>query len=331
MIPPLFIPNQALDTEVCKKARQYIKDQRAQEYRRLLYVALTRAEERLYICGWHKKRLPKEEECWYQIVKKAMESMTKDNEVTKRQFRIPTSNSTFLCGEGWRLCDEGEEKARDLSDYPDPETSLCLSYPSWLRTPAPREPESPPPLISSQPDTDDLAVNSPIDRSDPHRYQRGLLSHRLLELLPALSPEQRYAAGERLIHQIIPDLDGQEITQLIKDVLTVLEAPDCAPLFGPGSYAEVPIVGQIKGRTVSGQVDRLVITADHVLIADYKTHRHPPLSEDKVPIVYLKQMSLYHGLMQEIYPGKTCDCVLIWTDVPKAMRLSSSVLDRHRP
>ena len=39
-----------------------------EEYRRLLYVALTRAEDRLYVGGWQtgEKRVP--EDSWYSLV-----------------------------------------------------------------------------------------------------------------------------------------------------------------------------------------------------------------------------------------------------------------------
>ena len=175
-IPPLFIPNQSLDTKVCNKARQYMKDQRAREYRRLLYVALTRAEERLYICGWHNKRdtgnnkrddTPKEES-WYQIITHAM--MQKGTEI---QFTIPTSSSTSLRGQGWRLCDKDfiAKKTPDIPDHSDSEGSLAQnddSDLSWLRIPVSRESGSLP-LIPSQLDVDELPVNSPIDRIDPYR------------------------------------------------------------------------------------------------------------------------------------------------------------------
>jgi ATP-dependent helicase/nuclease subunit A len=101
-------------------------------------------------------------------------------------------------------------------------------------------------------------------------------------------------------------------------------------LFGPGSRAEVPIVGRLRiggdEVRVSGQVDRLVVTADWVLIADYKTNRPAPRSFGEVPPLYVRQLALYRAVLAKLYPGRAIRCALIWTEVPDLMELSSEAL-----
>ncbi len=113
--------------------------------------------------------------------------------------------------------------------------------------------------------------------------------------------------------------------------LAVLDDPAFAALFGPGSRAEVPIVGLIDSgggpQAVSGQVDRLVVAEDSVLVVDYKTNRPAPATEAEVAPVYLRQMAAYHTVLSKIYPDRRVDCALLWTDGPRLMQLSPAILD----
>jgi ATP-dependent helicase/nuclease subunit A len=116
-------------------------------------------------------------------------------------------------------------------------------------------------------------------------------------------------------------------------VLRLFDDPRFAPLFSPGSRAEVPIVGRVDrpGGTplaVSGQIDRLAVTAEAVLIADYKTNRPAPRTIADVPPAYVRQLALYRALLRKLYPDRPVRAVLVWTDVPDLMELSAEVLDR---
>jgi ATP-dependent helicase/nuclease subunit A len=99
-------------------------------------------------------------------------------------------------------------------------------------------------------------------------------------------------------------------------------------LFGPGSVAEVPLSGVIGGRVISGQVDRLLITASAVTILDFKSDRPAPAD---APSVYYRQMAAYRAAMQAIYPDRPVRCALLWTDGPQLMVLDDALLDRHAP
>ena len=118
---------------------------------------------------------------------------------------------------------------------------------------------------------------------------------------------------------------------LVDETLAVLDHPDFAPIFAPGSQAEVPVVALLGGRGLAGQIDRLVVTAEAVMIVDYKTLRPPPQDEASVPVAYLDQLAAYRAAVGAIYPGRQVRCALLWTEGPRLMPVSSALLDRHAP
>jgi ATP-dependent helicase/nuclease subunit A len=118
---------------------------------------------------------------------------------------------------------------------------------------------------------------------------------------------------------------------LLREVLFVLEHKDFAALFSLGSRAEVPIVGMLSGRSVVGQVDRLAVTQDSILIADFKTNRNPPRRIEEVQgsyVNYVKQLAAYRAVLMNLYPDRPVRAALIWTEVPDLMELSADLLDR---
>jgi ATP-dependent helicase/nuclease subunit A len=119
---------------------------------------------------------------------------------------------------------------------------------------------------------------------------------------------------------------------MVEQIRLVLEDPRFGELFAAGSRAEVPIVGRLPagGGTilVSGQVDRLAVTAGGVLIADYKTNRPAPRRAEDVPEAYVKQLALYRAVLGRIYPQQPVRAALLWTGVPDLMEISAQALDR---
>jgi ATP-dependent helicase/nuclease subunit A len=114
--------------------------------------------------------------------------------------------------------------------------------------------------------------------------------------------------------------------------MRVLRDPRFRDLYGANSRAEVPIVGnvQIAGATfrVSGQVDRLAVTANAVLIADFKSNRPAPQRIDEVPAGYIRQLALYRAVLARLYPHRPVRCAVIWTETADLMELSAAALDR---
>jgi ATP-dependent helicase/nuclease subunit A len=154
-----------------------------------------------------------------------------------------------------------------------------------------------------------------------------LIIHRLLQTLPDLPPERRRVAAEHLVARSGAVLATEERVDIVTETLRVLSAPAFAALFGPGSLAEVPIVGTVGRHAVSGQVDRLLVAPGEVVIIDYKTNRPPPATPDNVDPTYIFQMGVYKGALAQIYPGRRIRCVLLWTNTPTIMELDPAQLD----
>ena len=119
---------------------------------------------------------------------------------------------------------------------------------------------------------------------------------------------------------------------MARQVLAILDDKNFAEIFAPGSRAEVPIVGRIARAgsdpiPVAGQVDRLAVTGDMVLIADYKTDRIVPDRLDEVP-PYVTQLALYRAVLTQVFPGKTVRAALLFTDGPKLMEVPAAIMDK---
>ncbi len=327
---PLWSPRTGYDDTHTGGARDDRQSLDAQEQNRLLYVALTRAEDRLYLCGWHGRQTPSSD-CWYQRIVDGIGGLGEPFAFDCR----PELGAQGWTGTGRRLVTP--QSAAAQSD-PRPRTGtqpVPTETPPWYRTSARADVPGTRPLTPSRPSGDEPPVRAPIGADEGLRFRRGLLIHRLLELLPDLPPEQRAAAARRFLARPLHGLDAAAQAEIAGETLRVLDDPVFAPLFAPGSRAEVRVVGEIAGRhgieVLSGQVDRLVVTADAVMIVDYKTNRPPPQVEADVPPLYLRQMAAYRAALARVYPDRPVTCALLWTDAPRLMPLSSWLLDGYAP
>jgi ATP-dependent helicase/nuclease subunit A len=195
--------------------------------------------------------------------------------------------------------------------------------PGWARRPAPAEPSPPDRLIPSQPQaTPSLAA--PFGGKESRARQRGGLIHRLLQILPDLPAAERATVAARMLGRPAWDLSFAEQVEIAGEVARVMADHRFAPLFGPGSRAEVPLIGRLGERVVSGRVDRLLVRQDYVLVVDYKTDRRPPANP---PAGYVRQMAAYRGLLACLYGGRPVRCALLWTDQPSWMPLEATLLD----
>ena len=105
-----------------------------------------------------------------------------------------------------------------------------------------------------------------------------------------------------------------------------------APVFAPGSRAEVSIVGRLdrpggQPALVSGQIDRLVVTESEVLIVDFKTNHAPPSQPAEAPRGYVRQLALYRAVLAKLYPQRPVRAALLWTETPELMEISAPALD----
>jgi ATP-dependent helicase/nuclease subunit A len=158
--------------------------------------------------------------------------------------------------------------------------------------------------------------------------ERGTLVHRLLQSLPDLEPAQRKVAAEKFLARASATFGDAERADMAAKALRIFDDPSFAPLFAPGSRAEVPVVGRLPGTdiAVAGQIDRLAVTDREVLIADYKTDRLVPERPEDVPH-YVRQLALYRALLGLIYPGRTVRAALLFTAGPVLMDIPAALLD----
>lgn len=302
----------------CDTARQKIRATRDQEYRRLLYVALTRAEDRLYVCGWETQR-GRAKGCWYDLVAEAFDRITGVEDVDG------------VDGEVVRRYSNPQTRAVD-GVLPLTQPDAVVPLPGWAHIAPTAEPVPSRPLAPSRPQDDPPPVLSPVDQEhESGGLARGRYVHTLLQLLPDLPPDGREDAARHYLVQAGGDLGEGQLEELIAEVMNVLNDPGFSPLFGPESQAEVPVAGMVGEFAISGQIDRLVVTDDEVLIVDYKTNRNPPKNECDVSDAYLNQMAIYRAALRTIFPELPVRCALLWTEGPMLMPLTESLLDERSP
>jgi len=320
---PLLAPRRAQEDRHCGEARALVDQRRDQEYRRLLYVALTRAEDRLYLCGWQGRREPAADS-WYRLCEAALAECAEPLELAPEPGR---GGATGLSGPGWRLTTPQSAPPRDDLVAAARAAEASAPLPPWAAAPAPPEPEPSRPLTPSRPDEPEPPVRSPLGGDDGARFRRGLLAHRLLQTLPELPAADRAAACRRYLAWPAHGLTPEAQAEIARETLAVLEHPEFAPLFGPEARAEVPLVGLVGSRALSGQIDRLLVSGDTVWVVDYKTNRPPPTTVAAVPPVYRRQMALYREALRQIWPNHAVRCLLLWTDGPFLMELPGDLLD----
>lgn len=313
----LWPPSVAHVEARARAERERLKHLRDQEYRRLLYVAMTRAEDRLYISGWKTRRTPPEQ-CWYNLIKAGLESMDDVIETEDGGLRLTSAQTKTPKGD-----DEAAHEPKPFQPLPP-----------WAKETAPEEETALRPLSPSGMEGDEPPVNPPFPSSGEEgsvRFRRGLLIHKLLELLPDIKPENRRARAGAWLARPVHGLDGGEQLHLLDEVMAVLDNPDLSALFGPDSQAEVALSGRIGKAVISGQVDRLCVSDTAVTIIDYKTNRPPPERAEDVAPLYLRQMAAYRAILQQIWPEKRVTCVLLWTDGSRSMTIPDAILDTYQP
>lgn len=315
----LWAPSSADRDTVARTLKDESDAARDREYRRLLYVAMTRAEDRLYVCGWNTARKAPEA-CWYNLIQSALEPIA-ETETDPALAKLGIGDGSIL-----RLANTQTAASERAFTPEDVIPDIPATLP-WAQEPAAAEPAPPKPLAPSRPTLEEPTVAAPLGQTQTKRFQRGLLIHRLLQSLPELPISSRRTAAEAYLSRPAWSLAADDVKSVTDETLAVIEHEDFAALFGPGSKAEVPVTGLIDGHVLSGQVDRLVVTEHEVMIVDYKTNRPPPRKAESVDSAYQFQMAAYRVALSEIYPSKTIRCILLWTDGPFITELPESMLD----
>ncbi len=296
-----------------------MKTKRDQEYLRLLYVALTRAESRLVLCGYKHGRGKGSvgKKSWYEDMAQAFKGL--DTRVIETPF-----------GEGQSF----GRGAQAHEKMQAPSLRESASLPDWIGAPATPAPVSrrhvtPSHLLAAAAHTD-MPVRSPLTQAAETRFMRGNFIHKLLEILPEFDGEKREAIAEKLLAGY-KSLSADNRREIISEVFAVLNHPEFADIFAPGSRAEISLAGSAKALPdhlyLNAQIDRISVTETKVFIVDYKSNRPPPQTQEGVADIYWGQMAAYRELAREIYPAHDIVCALLWTDGPRLMILDDTRLD----
>jgi ATP-dependent helicase/nuclease subunit A len=307
------------DCEGSAAARALRAKREGEESLRLLYVALTRARERLVLAG----RLPTNRKAenlkgWWAAIQRGFEAVGEP------------------CAE--RVMAGGEVTAKRYGTDP-----VCLTphaathapgavLPDWAAVNPPAE------AFARYASPSDLGAGAVVAAPSPlaaagglGRFRRGDLIHRLLQLLPDLPPPERAAGAARLLARE-PDLTDAQRAEMTAAALAVLADPAFAEVFGPGSRAEVAIAGTAAvlpaGLAISGRIDRLVVLPNRVLVVDFKTNRPSPDRIEAADPSYLRQMALYAAVLREVFPGRRIEAAIVWTDGPKLMPVPEILMAR---
>lgn len=287
----------------------------ARERNRLLYVAMTRAEQVLLVAGQISAKeaatRAKGEGAgtsWHDRIREAMAAMG------------ATRADVAPFGPHLRL-DDGAWPAPAASASSAPRPPL----PDWATSAAPAETAARP-FSPSAPAADD-APAPPPGPAQRAAALRGTLLHLLFEHLPGLPPAARAAAGRRLLEAG----GAADPEPLLADALAILDDPALAPLFGPDALAEAPIAGHVDGVTVAGTVDRLLVTPGRVTVLDFKTGLAVPADPASVHPAHLRQMAAYRAVLAAAFPGQAVEAMLLYTAGPRLHVLPDTLLDAHWP
>ncbi|MEL6766472.1 MAG: double-strand break repair helicase AddA [Pseudomonadota bacterium] len=331
----LWAEGKGQDDALARQAREAAQARETAEFKRLLYVALTRAESRLLICGAGSlsenaggdpsaplgSKGAADAAGWYHMVERAVMGHAEARAIeppdgVPAAWRIGIDPARRASGPATQGETQGRSRAPGLR-------------PSWLR-PAPEEPRrlriTPSALAPEEPAPTELPEgptrqSSPAPREREAALLHGIAVHHLLEHLPPLPAAAREAAGRRMLAEAVPALDDAAREAALAEAARVFDAPFAAKVFSPGSVAEASIGGPFgAGEDLPplflGRIDRLLIAPDQVLAIDYKTDARPPASNE-IPAGYRAQLGAYAAALSRIYPDRAVKLAILWTAIPR--------------
>ncbi|ACN95221.1 UvrD-helicase domain-containing protein [Wolbachia pipientis] len=270
----------------CDQVKREKKLEDYNEYLRLLYVALTRAEDELYILS----KEPVQKGSWYDLITKYGEPYEKKQRglrpIFKEKVEVLCVNANYPY----------IYKKRDYFDVPVISLPPALAHSSVSSQRVTLE--------SSEKEGAEWIPVSATWMTDG--YARGLIIHSILQYMPKIEKERRKNWVRKYLDNINISEDKDEI---YSKILAFNEK--YGYLFDLEGKSEITLSGIIDGEPVLVRLDRLCITQDKAIIIDYKSHRNVSVSllnEIK------KQMLTYKTLVQEIYPNKQVEFMVIWVE-----------------
>ncbi len=307
---PYWSVSQDRMPDVLKAAAETSHRRNTEELQRLLYVAMTRAESWLIVCGFEQGRDPGQ--TWYHDV----EAGLKDCYAEPLETRL---------GTGLRL-ERGRKMARmEAAEAIAPTDAPGL--PDWTAREAPE-----PGAASATLSPSDLGGAKALPGEgapEDEALRHGRQVHKLLEHLPGYEPERRGDIAVKLLafgEDAAPEAEARTMGQ---GVSGLIERPDLRWMFAPDTLAEVDVsaaLPELGDRRILGVIDRLVVSDDAVTIVDFKSNRVVPETERDVPNGILRQMGAYLCAIRQIYPTKEIRLTILWVSNGSVMTLSHDIV-----
>lgn len=318
----IWVAESGFKLEKIENLKEASKARAAQEDNRLLYVAMTRARDKLIMCGHKFGKKPYSKMSWYNKFELAFANLP---EFKTRELTANYTGKEAAIAKIW-----GDEPNQQLTANKII-ASKEIALPKWVKTKPPQF-DPPPKRIAPSIliDESEPAVISPTASNMKNRYRRGRLIHELLQNLPNVAQNMRTAWAKRKLNREA-DLNEETREEIIFQAMKIVEDEQFAEIFGENSRAEVAIVGKGKNLPqdiiINGTIDRLLIKPDEILVLDFKTNRPPPQKIEEAPQTYINQMAAYRDVLNSAYPNKPIRCALLWTDTPILMEIPHSMLD----
>ncbi len=297
----------------------------ADERLRLLYVAMTRAEQWLIVTG--AGDVGDGKDSWYSRVAVAMEAAgATDLCLTAADDPVEAEMTTQRLQTGnWPEASGGV-----ITPLPTAgETPVRPPLPDWITQPAPVPPRPDRPLTPSDlTGPKSLPGDGAMDGESALR--KGRMIHLLLEVLPGLPAEDWPTAAPSVLSAGEDQPHPDEVPALLAEATGVLTAPHLAPLFDPSALAEVPFAASLPslgGVAIHGIMDRVLAGPDRVQVIDFKTNAVLPEAPEQVPLGLLRQMAAYREAAGLIFPNRAVDCAILWTGNASLMPLPDALLN----
>jgi ATP-dependent helicase/nuclease subunit A len=318
----------------------------ADEYRRLLYVAMTRAERSLTLCGWRSaKEAARRAKAlagnntsaasppftgWHDWVDAALSPLGRtvslpDGQTVKR-YEPSGPWPADLMRESAPQSGTEPFSFPDLPEEPGLPRPLAPSAAALLIEAAEEDSAAGDDVQASPVDKPDTRQPSPVldavDGTAPVQL-RGTLMHVLLQALPDMKPgtkpSRRIAAALAFLARAAPMLDEKEARRLATQALRLIDDPQFAFLFSHDGRAEAAICGvvTVRGvvRRITGKIDRIVDDGQTLWLVDFKTGAPPP-DIASLPSAHVTQIALYCALAAPLFPGRTVRAALVYASHP---------------
>lgn len=333
---PVWMPDKRYENEATAPVRETMREQAEEEYRRLLYVGLTRAADRLVICGYRGIREVKTP-TWHSMASAGLERAAVESGYSVSDGMHEAGGEAFEVRRFSRI------RSQLVPSAAAAETGTAAT-PSADTIPIPSDPLPPParlprPLAPSGvsavlEDSADVASRSPFaegQAGSAAALERGSMIHRLLQVLPSVPHAERQTVLSRYLARALPEDRAATAATIEAQVLAVLQDPRFAPIFDARGETEVSVMGtlRIRGeeRAVSGRIDRIALDGDRVLIIDYKTGLAPGPGEEP-PVGHVSQLAIYRALLAPLYPGRRIDAALVYVSGPFLVEIPGPALDQ---